>query len=273
MTCANEFQELLHQSVERRRSWQANIVPGMLDGWKKAGSLAGWWMCGWVVRWLSHPTLLPGAQEHGGTTTGQLCLPCCSSYSLLAGRTSGCPAHCTRPACCVPLGEGGGLAGRLHKGSRPGLLPGLQVSPLLLSLAVTLPYLHLSVTLHFLQGRVHIACSNREGSLWPGPACFSTFSWPGSDRPCLPPPKLRRSHAVTTLDYPTFPEDARPCYASLLLHVPSPLGSVFPTPLSGKSPLSLLNFVPMLKCPHVLEALCTSLCALHSTVSHQTYIP
>lgn len=37
MTCANEFQELLHQSIERRSSLQANIVPGMLDGWKKAG--------------------------------------------------------------------------------------------------------------------------------------------------------------------------------------------------------------------------------------------
>lgn len=198
---------------------------------------------GGQVAFTSHsPTWSPGAWWHHNGTTVLAMLQLLQS----PGRQNewlSCPLHPPRVLCSS---GGGWWAGwPLAQGSPPGLLPGLQVSPLLLSLAVTLPYLHLSVTLHFLQGRVHIACSNREGSLWPGPACFSTFSWPGSDRPCLPPPRLRRSHAVTTLDYPPFPEDAGPCYTSLLLQVAIPSWECPPHPSVRQVPTH-----PSKLCPH-----------------------
>lgn len=45
-------------------------------------------------------------------------------------------------------------------------------------------------------------------------------------RPSLLPPWLPLSHAVATLDYPTFLEDARLSSSSLVLHVSLRLGSV-----------------------------------------------
>lgn len=197
-------------TIERRSSLQANIVPGMFDRWKKAGRLVGWWVYGQVGRWLSHPTLLPGAQGHGDTTTGQLSLPPCSSYTLLAGRMSRSPAHCTRPE--QRGGHHIGLAGRLAQRLPPRPVrpvTRLQLSPLPFSSVVILLCLHPSVTPHSLLVAPHsLALCQTRPSLHPHGSASTMLS------PLLIIP--------LSLTIPGFATPPCFCMCHLLLGVSSP---------------------------------------------------
>lgn len=179
------------------------------------------------MAFTSHsPTWSPGAWWHPNGTT------------VLVMLQLGCPAHCTRPACCVPLEEGGGLAGRLHKGSLRGLLPGLQVSPLLLSLAVTLPCLHLSVTLLFPTGqsRHNLFQQRRFSVAWPCLFLHILLAWfsPGhASRPQGSAAAMLSPHLITPpslkMPGPAMP----PCFC-----VCHPLLGVSSPPLCQASPHS-----------------------------------
>lgn len=118
-----------------------------------------------------------------------------------------------------------------------------------------------SVAPHFLQGRVYIAAKVPHSlALLVSPHFLALCQ----TRPSLHPhgsPSAMLSPA--TLDHPTFPEDASLSYASLLLQVSLPLGSVlYQLGRANLYPLPLLNSVPVLNCQSVQDTLCTSLCSL-----------